>query len=88
MPVIDMIISGVNLMLVGMGFVFSFLIVLVFLMLGISRVAILLDKQKKAQDSESIPPPRSRTFHPSNAPGAELVAVISAAITRYRQTHH
>ncbi|MET0080314.1 MAG: OadG family transporter subunit, partial [Candidatus Thiodiazotropha lotti] len=40
MPIEDLLLSGVNLMLLGMGIVFTFLLVLVFTMKGMSKLAM------------------------------------------------
>ncbi len=75
MPATDLLVDGLNLMLLGMGSVFSFLSVLVVAMLGMSRLARAFAGPEKAPVS-------------SPAVGAgdegELIAVISAAVKRYR----
>jgi len=75
--------SGLGLMLWGMGTVFSFLILLVFTLLGVSRLAPLLDADEVEQESlqTNVGVPRT------NATGADLVAAITAAVTRFRATH-
>jgi oxaloacetate decarboxylase gamma subunit len=84
MPLTELIISGLNLMLLGMGIVFTFLVTLVFSMLGMSRLAQAVEEQ--AADREKIMPP-TPTIQPSVGTRGDLVAVISAAISRYRTTH-
>ena len=83
MPTIDLIISGINLMLIGMGVVFSFLILLVFSMLWMSRLVMLTDREQATQASRPITP----VVQASDGAKVELVAVITAAISRYRATH-
>ena len=70
-------------MLIGMGVVFSFLILLVYSMLGMSRLAKLAESEQTSLENKPITP----VVQSSAGARAELVAVISAAITRYRATH-
>lgn len=81
MPVADLLLAGGELMLLGMGIVFGFLIVLVFTMRGMSALAAFLDSGEDAA-------PQSVATVSGSAPKAmgqeQLVAVISAAISRYR----
>lgn len=73
--VTDLLIQGVELMLLGMGIVFSFLTALVFTLRGMSQLAARLDDT----------PPGTATPEPiSVADDRQLVAVISAAVARYR----
>ncbi|MDJ0805505.1 MAG: OadG family protein [Gammaproteobacteria bacterium] len=85
MPITDLLLAGLNLMLVGMGIVFSFLVLLVLSMLGMSRFALASERQvaKPAQIVQPAP-----TVHPSDDVRGDLIAVISAAISRYRTTHN
>jgi oxaloacetate decarboxylase gamma subunit len=83
MPTIDLILSGMNLMLIGMGVVFSFLILLVYSMLVMSQLARLTDRGKEIHENKPITP----VVQSSAGARVELVAVISAAISRYRATH-
>ena len=82
MPTIDLILSGINLMLIGMGVVFGFLILLVYSMLGMSFFAKLTDRGQEGQENKPITP----VVQSSVGARVELVAVISAAISRYRAT--
>ena len=70
-------------MLLGMGVVFGFLILLVYSMLGMSHIAKLTDSVQGIQENKPITP----VIQSSAGARAELVAVISAAISRYRATH-
>ena len=85
MPVTDMMMDGVSLMFIGMGIVFIFLTVLVFAMKGMSRLAILLGERQGSAEA-------STHTNAGTAPGqgnlrGDLIAVISAAVSRYRATH-
>ncbi|VAX09768.1 hypothetical protein MNBD_GAMMA26-1201 [hydrothermal vent metagenome] len=73
MPFSELMMAGVQLMLLGMGIVFTFLMILVATMTGMSRLA-------QALSGDQL------TVVPEEADEA-LVAVISAAIRRYRDTH-
>ena len=80
MPISDLLINGVELMLLGMGIVFVFLFVLVFALYGMSRISFYFDNAEPGQPETSPQTPKT----PENT---ALIAVISAAITRYRSTH-
>jgi oxaloacetate decarboxylase gamma subunit len=80
MPISEQLLQGVELMLLGMGIVFTFLMVLVVVMTGMSRMAQAIDASK----------PQVASGPKAAAPGAseaDIVAAISAAISRYRSTH-
>ena len=79
MTVADLLMEGVILMLLGMGSVFIFLVALVLAMYGMSRMAHRLSPDELAIEASSFPAgaPRAETDD-------ELIAVISAAISRYR----
>lgn len=77
MPVTELLIEGVELMLLGMGSVFIFLAVLVFVLKGMSRLAqALAPEELTAGVASSVVDEDD-----------ELLAVISAAIARYRSQH-
>ncbi|MCB1753204.1 MAG: OadG family protein [Gammaproteobacteria bacterium] len=80
MPVTDLLMEGVELMLLGMGSVFVFLAILVLLLKGMSRLALTLAPEEVAIGVASPV---------GTKPDAddELLAVISAAINRYRSRH-
>jgi oxaloacetate decarboxylase gamma subunit len=78
MPVTDLLLQGLELMGLGMSIVFGFLVLLVFVMHGMSRLAGKLGggtdvahRQEPVVAGEHVAP-------------EILVAVISAAIDRYR----
>ena len=80
MPVTDLMIEGIHLMLLGMGSVFLFLTLLVIGLKGMSRLAQALASEEMVatQSTGELSTPDQDT---------ELLAVISAAIARYRSTH-
>jgi oxaloacetate decarboxylase gamma subunit len=86
-PVSELLQEGVNLMLLGMGIVFTFLIVLVFALNGMSRLAGLLEARHGTLKPDAAAP-SAVPVTPGAAGNAdgEIVAVISAAITRFRAT--
>ncbi len=75
MSVTELFIDGLKLMLLGMGSVFSFLVILVVAMLGMSRLA-------RALGGRAEIPVSSPVVDAGNE--GELIAVISAAIQHYR----
>ena len=76
--VIDLLIQGSELMLLGMGIVFGFLTVLVFTLRGMSLLAARLDTTPPGQ---ATPEPISVTDN------RRLIAVISAAVAHYRASN-
>ena len=73
--VTDLLIQGSELMLLGMGIVFGFLTVLVFTLRGMSLLAERLD---------TTPPGKATPEPISVTDNRQLIAVISAAVARYR----
>ncbi|HFD13557.1 MAG TPA: sodium pump decarboxylase subunit gamma [Crenotrichaceae bacterium] len=72
--------TGLELMLVGMGVVFAFLVLLV---LTIKLVAKLLDKF--APEQVTLTPVDKQPVTTSNA--SEITAAISVAVHKYRNNH-
>lgn len=72
----NLVIQGVELMLLGMGIVFSFLTILVFTLRGMSMLAARLDDTPEYQPAAQVPIDVSDN--------RQLVAVVSAAVARYR----
>jgi oxaloacetate decarboxylase gamma subunit len=86
MPIEDLLLSGAKLMVTGMGIVFTFLLVLVFAMKGMSKFALMVTERQGVADALS-PQPSIAGQEQAGMRG-DLVAVISAAVHRYRSTHH
>lgn len=75
MAISDLLLQGVNVMLLGMGIVFTFLAILVVALNGMSRLAASLSGPEAPQAAPSAG---------AGTEDTELIAVISAAINRYR----
>ena len=86
MPITDMLMSGVSLMVVGMGIVFVFLLTLVFAMKGMSMMASLISERQGS--AETLTYPSAGAAQDPGGVRGDLIAVISAAVSRYRATHH
>ena len=81
MPMSDLLMNGFELMLLGMGIVFTFLLILVVALNVMSRIAFYFDTTEEAPTAT----PTTQTMgKPENT---ALIAVISAAISRYRSAH-
>lgn len=72
----NLLLQGVELMLLGMGIVFGFLSILVFTLRGMSALADRLD------DGQVLEPAAHLPINVSD--NRQLVAVIAAAVARYR----
>jgi len=83
MAISDLMMSGVELMLLGMGIVFMFLTILVFTLKGMCALAAWLEG---TEVSEQARPPVAVTDDGANDP--VLMAVISAAVKQYRISHN
>jgi len=73
--------DAINLMVVGMGFVFVFLTILVFVTSFMSKMVI---KYAPAPEPKAPVAP-AQTNNASN--DAQLLAVLSAAVAKYRSDH-
>ena len=72
----NLVMQGVELMLLGMGIVFGFLTLLVFVLRGMSTLAGRLATTEPVEDSG---------VHPIDVSDQRrLIAVISVAVARYR----
>ena len=83
MPITDLLMEGLYLMLLGMGIVFTFLTLLVGAMRLMSQMARQLAVEPLVETPATTP-----QSHPQLDQSEELVAVISAAISRYRKNIH
>lgn len=81
MPFADQMLAGVELMALGMGIVFSFLILLVFILRLMSSIAA-----KIAPDEKEHPQQVMGSAAIAAEDDTELVAVISAAVNRFRSS--
>lgn len=76
----ELLLQGFELLLLGMGIVFGFLTLLVFMLRGMSGLA-----DRLAPHAEQLAEP---TAPPGEPDHQRVIAVISAAISRYRKSHH
>jgi len=83
MALSDMLMSGLELMVLGMGMVFVFLAMLIVVMQGMS---ILADRLHQEAPGASPQTPVQVTGGGASNP--HLIAAISAAVSRYRSTHN
>ncbi len=79
MALSEMLMSGLELMVLGMGMVFVFLAVLIVVMRGMSALAARLGGESDSLEAE----PQAVT---AGSADPRLIAAISAAVTRYRST--
>ncbi len=87
----NFIAEGFNLMLIGMGFVFVFLTLLVLATALMSRVITFYEKRVGMLPAEGVPAPTA-VLGVSNEPSSaskdtNLISVLSGAIHRYRAKH-
>ncbi len=80
MLVSELLSAGAELMLLGMGIVFSFLVMLVFTLKGMTRLAAWLDDGQETVATPAYP----QTQVQDTTNDTALIAVISAAVARYR----
>lgn len=79
MAINEMLLSGLELMVLGMGMVFLFLVLLILIMQGMSAFA--------ARFAEATPVAKPQAPSPVGDGGVSdprLIAAISAAVARYR----
>lgn len=86
MPVTDLMMEGVKLMFLGMGIVFSFLLLLVGAMTGMSRLARALEGDTTIKPIRSVSIPNSIPKKDVDQIDSSLVAAISASIKMYRDS--
>lgn len=75
----QLLLQGFELLLLGMGIVFGFLILLVFMLRAMSGLAARFETETSAPP---VPPAMEST-----ADDGPLIAVISIAVARYRASH-
>ncbi|PCJ19014.1 MAG: hypothetical protein COB04_06450 [Gammaproteobacteria bacterium] len=78
----DLILEGVNLMVVGITTVFGFLVLLIFAITVMSKVINTFFPEKPRLPQPQSPAPGSN--EPPKDTDGQLIAVISAAIQKYR----
>ena len=78
MPVSGLIMDGLGLMLLGMGIVFSFLVILVFAMNLMSRLAGILEVPEENAPSAAVRSPVGKIEE------TDVVPVIAAAVATWR----
>ncbi len=84
MPISDLLLTGVELMLLGMGIVFVFLVILVFALGIMSRISQFFSTEDPQLPGQDISLSAAAPSKPDNT---ALIAVISAAVARYRAKH-
>ncbi len=78
----EMVMQGLQLLLLGMGTVFIFLAILVYSVVMMSKLAAWIETRWPAQATEAAPRPQTAAAVPTS--DATLMAVIAAAVHRYR----
>ena len=84
MPTSDLMLEGLTLMASGMGFVFSFLTLLVFATKAMSATVL---RFAPVEELLINPPLTIVSASQQAANDPQLMAVLSAAVHRYRQDH-
>ena len=84
MPTSELMIEGLTLMVFGMGFVFTFLTLLVFATKAMSATVLRI---APVEQVVSMPPVTMISPSQNVANDPQLMAVLSAAVHRYRQDH-
>jgi len=75
----DMLLTGLELMLLGMGMVFVFLVLLIIMTQGMSKLASRLVPEPPAADT--LPHPRTVG---GGSTDQRIIAAIAVAVRRYR----
>ncbi|RCX24793.1 OadG family protein [Thioalbus denitrificans] len=84
MPVSELLWSGLELMIMGMGVVFILLGLLVFTVHGVSRLIQRFEARQPQPSPGAGPAPSASTAQGNT----ELMAVISTAVHRFRSRRH
>ncbi|WP_438970026.1 OadG family protein [Methylophaga sp.] len=84
--------EGLNLMLVGMGFVFVFLTVLVFVTALMSKIIASYEKNFGVLPEDGIPAPTAVISQAMNAKqhandDKNIISILSAAVHKFRSRH-
>lgn len=86
----ELMLDGFSLALYGMGFVFTFLILLVFLTVGMSAVVLRFSPPAPAVAPKRRAPKRAQNGKTAgsakSADKAQIVAAITAAVRQHRQS--
>ena len=85
-----MLIFGLKVSLIGMGIVFFALVLLVFIIRGISMAAAMLDRRTRAVPAAPAGAPAAPVVlirETDRGEEEEIAAVISAAVAAYRRDH-
>lgn len=80
----ELLMSGVELMLLGMGIVFVFLTILVFTLHGMTWLANQLYQPESANEQNQAKTVTNTSGSANASISSDHLAVISAAIARYR----
>ncbi|CAM3843664.1 oxaloacetate decarboxylase subunit gamma [Vibrio aerogenes CECT 7868] len=76
--------EGVTLMLLGMGFVFVFLMFLVVMIHLQTKLTALLPESQHNQETQKKNKPAGK-ITPANSDGGQLIAVLTAAVHQHRK---
>jgi oxaloacetate decarboxylase gamma subunit len=81
----DLFSQAIDLLILGMGFVFIFLTLLVFVTRGMSKIAMRLEPAVPVVSSTSES--NIKTTPANNLNDPQLIAVITAAVNQFRTRH-
>jgi len=86
MVVDEMLVSGLQLMLLGMGVVSFFLCILILVVLIMSRLAKLIEGNSESERGKNRSSPVSQSVSTERV-SPQIMSVITAAIYRYRKNN-
>ena len=81
----ELIVEGLNLMIFGMGFVFTFLTLLIFITKAMSKAVLRWFPVPEPSMPKPMPVTMGSVATPMTVNDPKLIAVLTAAIQRYRQ---